>query len=157
LEHQIYSIYGATLIVASVDMVKIGSSELPLIIYLQIGDGDLLVVSSKGEVNVPIPRVHAIGEATDSLGSEKPWERMFLIFQTGLLELPNLILLSTDGYRKSFSKESDFLKVATDINLMIQNHGVEQVKSSLNAWLNETSKQGSGDDITLGLIVKREP
>ena len=63
-----------------------------------------------------------------------------------------MILLSTDGYANSFSDEAGFLRVGTDILEQIHTHGVDWVKKSLHEWLCTATKQGSGDDITLGIL-----
>ena len=63
-----------------------------------------------------------------------------------------LLLISTDGYSKSFIKDSDFLKVDPDYLELIENEGISTVQDNLKKWLDETSKLGSGDDITLGIV-----
>jgi hypothetical protein len=35
---------------------------------------------------------------------------------------------------------------------MIQEHGLAQVKDSLAGWLSDSTRAGSGDDVTLGII-----
>jgi hypothetical protein len=46
----------------------------------------------------------------------------------------------------------DFLKVGTGHLELIREQGWERVSSRLDKWLAEASAQGSGDDITVGLI-----
>ena len=41
-----------------------------------------------------------------------------------------------------------------DILDMIRRDGMEHVEDNLDAWLNEASEMGSGDDITLALLSR---
>jgi len=63
-----------------------------------------------------------------------------------------LILLSTDGYANSFSSDEAFLRVGGDLLGMIRGNGLEAVGGQLEGWLSEASRQGSGDDVTLGIV-----
>jgi hypothetical protein len=65
-------------------------------------------------------------------------------------------MLATDGYINSYQNEEGFLKVGTDILKVIREEGPEKVNQELPGWLTETSEKGSGDDITLGLIVRQD-
>jgi hypothetical protein len=67
------------------------------------------------------------------------------------------VLLSTDGYANSFASPDAFLKVGRDYLDMLRTEGAEEVAKNLPAWLEETSQNGSGDDITVGIIYRREP
>jgi len=66
-------------------------------------------------------------------------------------------MLSTDGYANSFATPADFLKVGTDYLDMLQGEGKNPLQKSLPKWLEEASREGSGDDITLGMIYRIEP
>ena len=44
--------------------------------------------------------------------------------------------------------------MARDLWEMICGEGLETVQSNLKNWLNETSWQGSGDDITVGILYR---
>lgn len=123
------------------------------ILYLQLGDGDILTVSSDGEVERPLPRdERLIANETTSLCSAKAWNEMRVKFQALAGAPPALILAATDGYANSFRDEASFQQVARDLWEMIREEGLEPVRSNLKNWLNEASQQGSGDDITAGLI-----
>lgn len=63
-----------------------------------------------------------------------------------------MIMLTTDGYSNSFNDENDFLSVPKEYAELIQKDGIEKVSDSLSAWLAETTTEGSGDDISLGII-----
>jgi serine/threonine protein phosphatase PrpC len=141
--------YGTTIIAVIV-------SE-SFIIYLQLGDGDILTVSEAGEVARPLPKdERLIGNETLSLCSLNSWRDFRVYFQTisGLQSAPSLILLSTDGYSNSFREPNGFLKVGSDILEIIRSDGIYKVKDSLEMWLSEASQTGSGDDITVGIISR---
>jgi len=140
--------YGATLLTALV--------AESFIVYLQLGDGDILTVSETGEVVSPLPRDERLfANETTSLCSHNSWRDFRVGFQT-LIQPPALILLSTDGYANSFRDEEAFLKVGTDIWRMIRSDGLDEVNESLEMWLTEASQIGSGDDITLGIICRMD-
>ena len=67
---------------------------------------------------------------------------------------PALTMLSTDGYINSFTNAGEFFKVGTDLLTMIRSAGIEAVDGKLEGWLAEASQQGSGDDITLGIVCR---
>lgn len=141
--------YGATIIAVLVTE--------SFIIYLQLGDGDILTVSETGEVTRALPKdERLIGNETLSLCSLNSWRDFRVYFQTisGLNSAPALILLSTDGYSNSFREADGFFKVGSDILEIIRSDGLYKIKDSLEMWLSEASQAGSGDDITVGIISR---
>lgn len=62
---------------------------------------------------------------------------LLTVAASGEVERPPLILAATDGYANSFRDETSFHQVAQDLWGMVRD---------------EASRQGSGDDITAGLI-----
>jgi len=139
-----YVVYGATLLSVMV---------FPnFIIYLQLGDGDILVLSQSGEVIRPVPQdSRLIANETTSLCLPNAQKEVVVVFQTIIDNPPRMIMLSTDGYSNSFS-DNDFLNIAREYAELIKSEGIEKVRESLNTWLIETTREGSGDDITLGII-----
>lgn len=123
------------------------------ILYLQLGDGDLLTVSAEGEVERPILKdARLIGNETTSLYSAQAWNELQVRFQTLAGAPPALILAATDGYANAFRNEAGFQQVAQDLWALLRDDDDAAVKPHLKGWLNEASQQGSGDDITVGLI-----
>ncbi len=143
--------YGATILV-----IMITES---FIAYLQLGDGDILTVSEQGkpESVFPVYSKHFANETT-SLCSSNAWcDFQFRIEKiSSSSALPALILLSTDGYKDSFSSSKAFLKVGSDLLEMLHANKLEEIKSNLQGWLSEASRIGSGDDITLGILYRME-
>jgi serine/threonine protein phosphatase PrpC len=142
--------YGSTVLVVAV-------TEL-FVLYLQLGDGDIVCVSEEGEPTRPMPKDERLfGNETTSLCAPGAWKDFRVNFQVISGRHPELIMLSTDGYANSYKNDAGFLKVGPDILQTIRSEGVEKVKQNLNDWLTETSEKGSGDDITIGLIVRTDP
>lgn len=142
-----------------------GSTILTIIItnlfllFLQLGDGDILVADKSGEITRPIPKdERLIGNETTSLCLPEAWND----FSTGILEVndtfPGIMLISTDGYANSYSDESSFQQVLKDILDMVRLHdqgieeGLNDIEKNLENWLEITSDKGSGDDITVGIV-----
>lgn len=139
--------YGATLLT-----VLVAPSFL---LYLQLGDGDILCVADSGEVVRPLLRDERLfANETTSLCLDAAWNDFQVVFQVVSAHPPALVLVSTDGYANSFSKEEDFLKVGSDILNMVRSDGLDAIRDSLEEWLTEASEGGSGDDITLGIICR---
>jgi hypothetical protein len=142
--------YGATLLT----VVVTGS----FILYLQLGDGDILTVSEAGEVSkAPLPTDERLfANETTSLCTRDAWREFRTHFQVISGALPVLILVSSDGYGNSFRDEAGFLQVGADFLEMIRADGLEAVSQGLETWLTEASQQGSGDDVTLGIICRMD-
>lgn len=120
--------------------------------FWQIGDGDVLTVSGHGNVDRPVAGdEELIANETTSLCSPEAWR----LFRTAILGTPApMIMLSTDGFANSFLSEEGFFKFGTDVFRMAAAEGIEAVGSKLNGWLTEMTRQGSGDDISLGIICQ---
>ncbi len=145
--------YGATLLTVLVTNF--------FILYLQLGDGDILCVDSNNRVTRPLSRDdRLIANETTSLCTSNAWRdfRVALHFHDPNLpaQIPALILLSTDGYANSFSSEADFQKIGSDYRDMVQSEGLKGIGLKLDGYLRDASEQGSGDDITLGIIKRLE-
>jgi len=142
--------YGATLLA-----VVVAES---FILYLQLGDGDILVVSEAGEVSkAPLPTDERLfANETTSLCLRDAWREFRSHFQVISASSPALILVSTDGYGNSFRDDVGFLQVGADILAMIRADGLDAVSASLETWLTQASQEGSGDDVTLGILCRMD-
>ncbi len=137
--------YGTTLIVTAVTD--------RFILYLQLGDGDILCVSQSGEVTRPLSKDDRLfGNETTSLCANEAWRDFRVQFQPLTQSPPALVLLSTDGYPNSFRDESGFLQVGSDILDLVQENGLASVNDRLAGWLRDSTRAGSGDDVTLGIL-----
>ncbi|HLL80293.1 MAG TPA: PP2C family serine/threonine-protein phosphatase [Ktedonobacteraceae bacterium] len=125
------------------------------ILYSQIGDGDIIVLTSDGIYTDPIPAdKRNFADEAVSLYNASTND-----FNIQLQELsakrPALILLATDGYSNSFTEKRGFYKVATDIFHVIQSageEGLQTVANNLQYWLTKSTQSGSGDDISAGIL-----
>ena len=137
--------YGATLVAVAVTNA--------FVIYLQIGDGEILTVTADSEVQRPLPGdSRLIANETTSLCAVDAWRDFRVAFQPISNSRPELILLATDGYPNSFKDETGFLQAGVDILKALKSEGGFRVASSLEGWLKDTTKVGSGDDVTLGIL-----
>ncbi len=136
--------YGATLLIAA------GTEQL--LIYLQLGDGEILSVSAEGVTTRPLPAdERLVGNQTTSLCQPDAWND----FRSAWVVAPNLpalVLLSTDGYMNSFRSDEDFLKIGADYLQILREQGIASLAEEMPAILEEATRQGSGDDITLAVL-----
>ena len=132
--------YGSTLLCVIV-------TEL-FIVYLQLGDGDILCVDIECKPTRPIPKDESlIANETTSLCLKDAWKEFR--YKTDIFypevspdKKPALILVSTDGFSNFYSSDEDFREYLE----RIRSDGIEFVAEEL----------GIGDDITLGMIVQQE-
>lgn len=142
-----YLVYGATILVAVV--------HESFLACLQLGDGDFLVVASDGGVTCPIPSDdRLIANETTSLSGKDAWSDFRTSFQIWPGLPPALVLVSTDGYSNSFGSDADFWSVGSDLLNLLKSEGMESVNAELPTWLEETSRDGSGDDVTAGIFFR---
>lgn len=142
-------------------LIQYGSTLLAVLatqdflLFLQLGDGDILVVGDDGSVERPVPRDERfIANETTSLCMLDAWSEVRVAFQPLVGRVPALILVSTDGYANSFVSEQDFLKAGPDYLRLIREQGWEYVESHLEEWLREVSELGSGDDRAAGIVYR---
>jgi serine/threonine protein phosphatase PrpC len=131
--------------------------EEDFILYLQLGDGDILNVSASGEVSKPLPEdARLLANETTSMCLPKA-EKDFRFFAQKISaeQSPAFVLLSTDGYLNSFSSEAGFFQAATDIQELLRaENGFNAVSENLKGWLEEATRMGSGDDCTVGIVYR---
>ncbi|MCL1988169.1 MAG: protein phosphatase 2C domain-containing protein [Firmicutes bacterium] len=138
-----YELYGATLIVVV--------ATLDFVFALQIGDGDILMVDET-TVDWLIAPDENLGPETNSLCQHECWQYM----KTQILSLEKdnpMFLIATDGYANSFYQSKDFAKVGSDFYSLLKEKGRNYIDENLESWLNTTSEKGSGDDITLAILL----
>ena len=139
--------YGCTLLAVLV--------EATYVLCLQIGDGDICVVSPGAEAVRPIaedPR-HFAGETT-SLSSNRAARDVQVRFQQLAGAPPALILAATDGYGNAFPSSQDLLDTAREFVEALRDDGLETVNGYLPELLTDASHKGSGDDVTVGMLFR---
>ncbi|MGD0088675.1 MAG: PP2C family serine/threonine-protein phosphatase [Planctomycetota bacterium] len=126
-------------------------------LYLQLGDGDIVTVSETGETSRPLPPDPAsFGNETNSLAGENALREFRVCFRVHNVMPPALTLLATDGYCNSFIDDEAFLAAGPDILQQIRSDGLSSVQERLPEWIAAVTRQGSGDDITVGIIKRGE-
>jgi serine/threonine protein phosphatase PrpC len=139
--------YGATLLAV---LVCDGA-----ILYLQLGDGDILRVGADGRTERPLPAdPHSTGVETASLCLPDAEQGFRTHLEKSGGAGPALILLSSDGYSNSFRSDKDFLQIGPDYLDILRQRGPDSLAAELGEILAEASSQGSGDDVTLGLLAR---
>jgi len=141
--------YGTTLL--------IGIITREFLVSVQLGDGAIIFVNEEGEVDsLEKTSSREIGDETNSLCQSDAWRRFNVNFMVLKDSFPALVLLATDGYTKSYpGSEQDFFAVGSDYLEFIRERGLEEVSKQLEGFLNQTTSQGSGDDITLVLACSQ--
>jgi serine/threonine protein phosphatase PrpC len=143
-----YLAYGATLLVAAVTHDHV--------ICAQLGDGDILAVTSDGWVRRPLNRRHDFYDAESASLCTHGAPREFQVAVEPLRAgRPAAIMLSSDGYANCFGHDEGFFKVGTDLLSYSRERGRGFVKEHLGSWLRQSSRDGSGDDITVALALRR--
>ena len=155
--------YGATLLLAAVGQ--------DFAFFLQLGDGNILSVwdhTPQSQVDAPLPEdATLLANDTTSLCMPNAHRLFRFRFQYFQGVPPAVILLSTDGYANSFSSMADFYKVGSDLLQILraekQGKGREKklkqrmdLEKNLNEWLEDASINGSGDDVTVGIIYRQD-
>ncbi len=141
--------YGATSLTVAV--------EESFILYLQLGDGEILCVSEAGEVSKALAEDSRLfANETTSLCTADAEKNFRSRLQTLAAERPALLLVTTDGYANSFADEAGFLKVGSDLLEMLRADGIDPINASLKGWLEEATRAGSGDDTTLAIVCRMD-
>ena len=147
LPYAAYLAYGATMLYVAITP--------RFIAYAQLGDGDILLVDPEGEVSRPWPRHHEYySNSTVSLCSHYAARDFYTRVVPRRCGYPALILVATDGYSNCFEDDTGFFTVGRDFLSYLREAGVALVQEKLEHWLHESSRDGSGDDITLALAAR---
>ncbi len=141
--------YGTTLLVVA--------TTKHFLMALQLGDGDLLQVDADGHCTYLIePEDDNLGPERASMGMSDAAQR----FRHALIPLDNpddcpvLLLATSDGYSDSFPTTPEFLQVGSDYLQLLRHDGILDVSQQLDKWLQQTTRDGSGDDITVGMMYR---
>ena len=141
--------YGTTLIVLA--------SYGDFMLYLQIGDGDILVVDDTGSVRKPLrDDVQFSRYQTKSLCTDGASDDFRIAVEKNNEANPVLMLASTDGYSNSFKSHQEYFEVGIAYRDLIKILGCDFLEDTLEDMLCKTSSEGSGDDITVGLACRSD-
>jgi len=141
--------YGTTLLVVVI--------KESLILYMQIGDGDILVVDESGETRKPLPDdVQYSRYQTRSLCSENAKLDFRVTTEDINYSNPVLVTASTDGYSNSFMDYLDFSKTASRYLDMLRVIGPHLLQKIMRDLLLGTTIYGSGDDISMAIAYRTD-
>lgn len=133
------------------------------IVFVQLGDGDIITVSDDCFVSRPLlPDDRLFANATTSICQLDAWNNFRVRFQVVSADIPppSMILVSTDGYSNSFPDEVEFQKVGQDLYHILKTNGISAgwqiIQNNIMTWLSEISCKGSGDDVTQGIILRSD-
>lgn len=127
------------------------------IAYASIGDVDLVAITGNGTPVRALSMSEEVGEATFSLCMPNAASYFQTEFHTLTEEgAPSLVFVSSDGFSKSFATEREFLDTCRAYSDALRPMSIVSLSSDLIKWLEETTNQGSGDDITVGLLFNTD-
>lgn len=141
--------YGSTILAAA---------ALPgLVLFLQIGDGDTVLVTSAGEAARPLPEDGDLdGVHTSSLCQPRPLDALRIAVLDVAERDVALVYLTTDGFGKPRVDATGWWRETGEQLLgFCRSHGLNWVRDQLPDWLAEPAKVG-GDDTTMALLVRSD-
>ncbi len=149
LKEKKYTPYGATLL--GVLMLA------ELVLYVQLGDGDILITDEAGEVYRRfVDDQRLLGNETTSLCQDEAINEFQIAIDFLVDSPPRLILICTDGFSNAYKLDSELFMFPRDIVSLYKNRGTDIIQKSLPEWLEETTVKASGDDISVCLIFPEE-
>jgi len=142
-DEDIHLLYGTTLM---------GVVISPQIIFaMQIGDGDIAFIDESG-VSKLVETGNHLGVETYSLADRDAWKKSVVSvrrFET-IAQVPSFaIILTTDGFANSYMNDNAYSDALIGYFNAIKENGADAVERNLEQWLEETSGDGCGDDITM--------
>ena len=142
-------------------VIAYGATILAMLVHelflacLQLGDGDILLVYDSGVTVRPMDDDERLfANETTSLSAKDCWQDFRIYFQATDTGPPAMVIAATDGYANSFSSETGFWELGNDYLTLLRTQGLKKVETVLPEWLSETSQDGSGDDITMGILCR---
>jgi hypothetical protein len=140
--------YGSTVIVAiATDM---------WLMCAQIGDGDILAVTSTGRAIRLVPDDPRLdGWRTTSLCQPDAVDAL----RYGAIRLDgsdiSAVMLATDGYANAQARTDWDTVFAADLDALTDAHGIDWIANALPRWVAAcASADGSGDDVTVALLFR---
>lgn len=118
---------------------------------MQIGDGKCVVIDKDGTVSEPIPwddncQMNVTTSICDSDASDE-----FRFFVTE--ERPSAVFCGSDGIDDSYANVEEMYALYRSILKIFVEHGIEVGKSEIKEYLPVLTKRGSGDDVSIALIM----
>lgn len=141
--------YGTTVLAAA----AVGG----LALFLQIGDGDMVLVSGDGTASRPLPEDPDLdGLHTSSLCQPRPLDALRLAVLDVRERDVALVFLCTDGFSRSrVDSQGWWRQTGEQLLEFARARGLGWVREQLPEWLAEPALIG-GDDTTMALLVRND-
>ena len=141
--------YGTTLLAAAV------SGDL--MVLLQIGDGDSVVVSRAGVASRPLPEDPMLdGTRTSSLCEPDPLSALRVAVVDTRVDDVALAFLCTDGFGTSrVDSDGWWRQTGEQLVEFGRSRGLDWLREQLPGWLEEPAQVG-GDDTSMAILVRSD-
>jgi serine/threonine protein phosphatase PrpC len=124
------------------------------VLSIQLGDGDILFVDMQGYTRRVIPKDPIRRKQTASLSRRTAASELRVHVQDRIEGFPAVILAATDGYANSYKSDEQFLEIGREYLRLVSAEGFQGVERRFKSFRDETSPNGCGDDITIGLLSR---
>lgn len=145
-ERKVEKAYGCTLIIYVItDDYSFG---------MQIGDGKCVLIDENGQFLEPIPWDNdcQLNVTTSICDDDAIDEFRFYISD----KMPTAVFIGSDGIDDSYANEEELYALYRSILKIFIEHGDEVGKSEIREYLPVLTKRGSGDDVSMGLIINQK-
>lgn len=145
-ERKVEKAYGCTLIIYVItDDYSFG---------MQIGDGKCVLIDENGQFLEPIPwdADCQLNVTTSICDDDAIDEFRFYISD----KMPTAVFIGSDGIDDSYANEEELYALYRSILKIFIEHGDEIGKSEIREYLPVLTKRGSGDDVSMGLIINQK-
>jgi serine/threonine protein phosphatase PrpC len=141
--------YGTTLLAAAV--------AGDLMVFLQIGDGDTVMVDARGEASRPLPEDPDLdGVRTSSLVQPDPLRSLRVGVVDAQVEEIVLAFLCSDGFGGSrVDADGWWRQTGQQLVDFGRSRGLDWVRDQLPEWLEEPAQVG-GDDTSMAILVRTD-
>lgn len=127
------------------------------VVYVQLGDGDILITTEDGEVFRRLQEDdRLLGNETTSLCLETAKNDFRIVIDFIQEAPPHFILVTTDGFVNAYKEDIELFKFPSDVSKLHREKGFDYIKENLSDWLEETSVKASGDDTSMCIIVSKK-
>lgn len=145
-ERKVEKAYGCTLIIYVItDDYSFG---------MQIGDGKCVLIDENGQFLEPIPWDDdcQLNVTTSICDDDATDEFRFYISD----KIPTAVFVGSDGIDDSYANDEELYALYRSILKIFIEHGDEVGKSEIREYLPVLTKRGSGDDVSMGLIINQK-
>lgn len=145
-ERKVEKAYGCTLIIYVItDDYSFG---------MQIGDGKCVLIDENGQFLEPIPWDDdcQLNVTTSICDDDAIDEFRFYISD----KMPTAVFIGSDGIDDSYANEEELYALYRSILKIFIEHGDEIGKFEIREYLPILTKRGSGDDVSMGLIINQK-